>query len=128
MELKDLVIKCHNYALEKGFWENDKRLATMDGVLMTVNGVDETLNTRNYIINQKMLLVISELIEAMEALRNNKSTGVINILKNNFEEEIADTFIRLFDLCGYLEIDIEKHIALKMAVNKLRPYKHDKEF
>ena len=33
-----------------------------------------------------------------------------NFLEKNFNEEIADTFIRLFDLSGGLDIDIEKEI------------------
>jgi NTP pyrophosphatase (non-canonical NTP hydrolase) len=52
---------------------------------------------------------------------------LINI-KDTFEDEIADVFIRLFDLCGYMDIDIEKHIQAKMQYNKTRPYKHDKKY
>lgn len=43
---------------------------------------------------------------------------------DNFTEEIADTFIRLFDLCGYLDIDISKAVADKVEYNKTRPYRH----
>jgi NTP pyrophosphatase (non-canonical NTP hydrolase) len=28
-------------------------------------------------------------------------------IKDTFEDEIADVFLRLFDLCGYLELDLE---------------------
>jgi len=44
----------------------------------------------------------------------------------NFKEELADTFIRLFDLCGGLKIDIEEEIEKKANKNKARPYKHGK--
>ena len=40
--------------------------------------------------------------------------------------ELADTFIRLLDLCGGLGIDIEQEIAKKSEKNKSRPYKHGK--
>lgn len=47
-------------------------------------------------------------------------------IKDTFEDELADVFLRLMDLCGELNIDIERHIKLKSAYNKLRPYKHGK--
>ena len=49
-------------------------------------------------------------------------------IKDTFEDEIADTFIRLMDLVGALEIDIDKHIELKRQFNSLREYKHGKAF
>ena len=68
---------------------------------------------------EKLMLVVTELSEAMEAYRHAD--------RKNFEEEIADTFIRLFDICGSINIDIENEIKKKMEVNKLRPQKHGKE-
>lgn len=49
-------------------------------------------------------------------------------IKNSFEDEIADTIIRLFDLCGAKGIDIEWHIAKKLRYNKTRPHKHGRAF
>ena len=49
-------------------------------------------------------------------------------IKDTFEDEIADAFLRLMDLCGMLDIDIEKHIIMKSEYNKLRPAKHGKEY
>jgi NTP pyrophosphatase (non-canonical NTP hydrolase) len=40
--------------------------------------------------------------------------------------ELADTAIRLFDLAGSLNIDLEKEISKKMKVNEGRPIKHGK--
>ncbi|MCK5644382.1 MAG: hypothetical protein KAJ19_26520 [Gammaproteobacteria bacterium] len=64
------------------------------------------------------MLIVTELAEAMEAHRLQD--------QENFTEEIADTFIRLLDLCGGLKIDIEEAIAKKSNKNKTRPYKHGK--
>ena len=47
-------------------------------------------------------------------------------IKDTFEDEIADAFLRLMDLCGEYGIDIEKHIQMKAEYNKLRPNKHGK--
>ena len=49
-------------------------------------------------------------------------------IKDTFEDEIADAFMRLMDLCAELEIDIEAHIRAKFAYNELRPTKHGKEY
>jgi hypothetical protein len=34
----------------------------------------------------------------------------------------------LFDLCGGLGVDLEKHIEMKMKYNSMRGYKHGKKF
>lgn len=64
----------------------------------------------------KLMLVVSELGEATEAVRQRDYA--------NFQEEIADTLIRLLDICGTMGIDIEKVIKDKMVVNKGRPIRH----
>lgn len=65
-------------------------------------------------------LVHSELSEALEADRKGD--------KEHVAEELADVFIRLADLCGGLEIDIESAILAKMEKNKDRPRMHGKEY
>jgi len=68
----------------------------------------------------KLMLCVTELSEAMEAYRDNNRT--------NFDEEIADVFIRLLDICGALYIDIEKEIEKKMMANVNRPKLHGRKF
>lgn len=99
-----------------------------------------------------LMLIVSELGEACEADRKNKHADFIAFreailridarsdssekfksafeahIKDTFEDEIADAFLRLMDLCGEHHIDIEQHIRLKAEYNKLRPYKHGKEY
>ena len=64
----------------------------------------------------KLMLVVTELGEATEAVRHNDLA--------NFKEELADTFIRLLDICGTMNIDPDEIIADKMKVNRDRPYRH----
>ena len=94
LSLKDWSDLCHQTAKEKGFW-------------------DEKRN-----IGEALMLIVTELAEAMEAHRVSD--------QENFKEELADTFIRLFDLCGGLEINIQEEIEKKAKRNKERPYKHGK--
>lgn len=69
-------------------------------------------------LGEALMLIVTELAEAMEAYRHQDDA--------NFREEMADTFIRLLDLCGGLHIDIEQEISKKYEKNKNRPYKHGK--
>lgn len=66
----------------------------------------------------KLMLVVSEVSEAAEAVRHND--------KANFVEELADTLIRLFDIMHTCGLDIETEMRRKMAVNETRPLKHGK--
>lgn len=70
-------------------------------------------------MNAKLMLVVSELSEACEAVRHGDVA--------NFKEEIADAFIRLFDISGsYAGMNIEDEIQKKMEVNEGRPQMHGK--
>lgn len=94
LSVQEMCDYCHSIAKSKGFW-------------------DEKRNT-----GEALMLVVTELAEAMEAHRKQDEA--------NFKEELADTFIRLFDLCGGYGIDVETEIMKKCEKNKTRPYKHGK--
>jgi NTP pyrophosphatase (non-canonical NTP hydrolase) len=109
-------------------------------------------------VPELLMLIVSELSEGLEALRKdhyadksvvtdlyndlvvnshdeefilNESDWKVSFeksVKNTFEDEMADVAIRLFDLCGGLNVDLEKHIDLKMKYNSMRGYKHGKKF
>jgi NTP pyrophosphatase (non-canonical NTP hydrolase) len=76
-----------------------------------------TVTRRNQMLG-KLMLVVSEVAEAAESVRHNEP--------DSFREEIADVLIRLFDICGTMEIDIGKEIERKMKINKTRPIRHGK--
>lgn len=103
-------------------------------------------------IGELLMLVTSELAEALEADRKNKhtdnhylqemlvndyswedsklsfTTGFKRDIKDTFEDEIADAVIRLFDLAGGLNIDLDFHIKHKREYNKTREAKHGKSY
>lgn len=125
MHIRNLVKESHKTAILKGFWGNDN-------------------------IPEKIMLIVTELSEAVEALRRNnrqpykiainevtKRKNKFNVKigkakrvwsKDTFEDEIADTFIRLADLCGQMNIDVEWQLGEKMKYNKKREHLHGKEF
>ncbi len=68
---------------------------------------------------EKLMLVVTEISEAAEAVRHNNY--------QNFVEELADTVIRILDICGTCKIDLDRAITMKMYYNATRPEKHGKE-
>ena len=76
---------------------------------------------------EKIALIVSELGEAVEELRHNKPVSyTVNGKPEGVLMELADTVIRIADMCGYNQWDLEGAIKEKMAFNATRPYKHGK--
>lgn len=109
--------------VEKGFYEKPKNIAEM------------------------LCLIHSEVSEALEADRKDKYASFENItfincwkedadfiknyfekVKGTFEEEMADIFIRVLDLCAYKGINIEQHVRAKMRYNLSREKYHGKKY
>jgi NTP pyrophosphatase (non-canonical NTP hydrolase) len=152
MEISKLIEESHKVAVEHGFW--DIKCPICKGVPTENNdcefcggkGLIKARDENDFNVAEKLMLCVSELAEAMEALRKNHRADLEayysnlifpsnkekdlfeKYIKNSFCDEIADTFIRLGDLCGMLKIDITPYIHLKMAYNKNRSYKHGKKF
>ena len=61
-------------------------------------------------------LIHSEIAEATEAAR----VGKVDLQL----EELADTIIRIADYCGYRQWDLTQALAVKMAYNKTRSFRH----
>jgi len=114
MNINELVQQSHENAVNKGFWED------IDLEWHKVAFKNPAVNIDTNAIGNRLMLIVSELAEAQEGLRHNN--------RENFKEELADVCIRVFDLCGGLDIDLEAEIIKKMKKNKDRPYKHNKAF
>lgn len=90
-------------------------------------------------IDQKLLLVISEICEAQNELRDGHALNEIYysggedihpspIKPEGFPVEIADAIIRLLDITHAVGIDIDYIINLKLDYNQTRPPKHGRQF
>jgi len=121
--LNELSEEIHADQVAKGFYDTPRE----DGTLL--------------------MLINSELCEAMEALRHNKYSNIEqfeyyyehsenkdfktlfeNNIKDTHEDEIVDALIRIFDYAAYKKIDLAWHTIHKLQYNALRPYKHNKKF
>ena len=116
MEIKELIQKAHENAVQHGFWEDWNRLQEE---MFTIE-CPELVYAHNSAIGNMLMLIVSEVSEAQEGLRHGDM--------DNFKEELADICIRTFDLAKGLDIDLEYEILKKMQFNKTRPYKHGKSF
>jgi hypothetical protein len=120
------------------------------------NATEHGFHDRTAIFGELLMLVVSELSEALEADRagswapekfpvsypkvvegapaitfdmDNVELAVYEAhVRGTVEEEVADAVIRLLDLAGVYGIDLDWHVAAKMAYNKTRPPKHGKKY
>lgn len=108
------------------------------------NNVEKGFNKPEYNVGELLMLITSELGEALESHRKGKfsnwesfqndSNNIGELesfklhIKDTFEDEIADATIRLLDLSARLNIDLERHINAKVEFNKTRPYLHGKKY
>lgn len=70
-------------------------------------------------VGEMLMLVTSELAEALEADRKNLKDSHLPH-RDGFEVEIADALIRLFDIAGGLGLDLNGAFAEKMEYNANR--------
>ena len=132
--MEQLIKKAHEVAKEKGFWETERNVPEI--LMLIVSELSEGLEAlrKDHYADKA---VVKDLLQDLELDRTDEEFTIKALefkvkfedgVKSSFEDEIADVAIRLFDLCGGLNIDLQKHIELKMMYNSMRAYKHGKKF
>jgi len=74
---------------------------------------------KNYVYATKLMLVVSEIAEAMEGMRKDKMDEHLPHRKS-VEVELADALIRIFDLAGKMNLDLGSAVIEKMRYNQVR--------
>jgi len=112
--LRSVQKQVHENSRDKGFWNGDAN--------------------RN--IPTKLMLIVSEIGEAMEADRKgnpiseklgdklSRETGIKQLDETVFAEEMADAVIRIMDLCEWMSIDLASVILAKAKYNATREKMH----
>lgn len=143
--IKKIAFHANKTANSKGFWDDDNEFIEY---LQKNNQEKFAKVFNNYRITTRIALVITELGEAVEAVRTSERRhanmkaftrdvlegdvdfvdAFIDHLKHTPEEELADAVIRLFDMCEELYPYTWKIMFAKMAYNQTRGRKHGKKF
>ena len=117
--LNEITHAAHSNSVDKGFWD-DQKLA------FNTTRLDRERVQRT--IPEKLALIHSEVSEALEDYRDGAMVTTVEEKGKpvGFPSELADIVIRVCDLAGALEIDLDAEIARKMRHNAGRPRKHGK--
>lgn len=101
-----LVDACHGASKNAGWWRD---LSTGESII-----------TRPHVVGEKLMLVVSEVAEAMEGHRKGLPDDKLPH-RPMIEVELADAVIRIADLAGALGLDLGGAIVEKLAFNAVRP-------
>ena len=97
---------CHEASSNAGWWHD----------LHT----GEPIVTRPHVVGEKLMLIVSEVAEAMEGHRKGLQDDKLPH-RPMIEVELADAVIRIADLAGALGLDLGGAIAEKLSFNSVRP-------
>lgn len=106
MDIADLVQRSHQYAVQRGFWDNESvRESELrnEGLLLT--------------------LIASEAFEALSEHREGLPGW-----EERCAKELADVVIRVSDFCGAMNWDLTDAIMAVQDASVKRPSKHGKRY
>ena len=144
--LNQLRDEIHANAKEKGFYDNPKEIGTL--LMLVVSELAEALDAdradyfcdfRKYEECRKEAFEFKHKQEtdvrfmprspsSIQSSEEIEKNAYDIYIKNSFEDELADVIIRVLDICGYLDINIERNVLAKMRYNKTRDKLHSKKY
>ena len=112
--IETLQRKIHQGNVDAGWWTD----------LDTLQSLAEECRIRTRfgkaLVAEKLVLIHSEISEAMEAARKNLKDDKLPH-RSGVEVELADAVIRILDLAGALQLDLAGAIQEKLIFNSTRP-------
>lgn len=144
--LNQLRDEIHANAKEKGFYDNPKEIGTL--LMLVVSELAEALEAdradyfcdfRKYEERKKYSFELKHKQETDVNFMTRSPSSIQSseeiekeafeiYIKNTFEDELADVIIRVLDIYGYFNIDIERNVLAKMEYNKTREKMHSKRY
>lgn len=142
----------HDLNKRKGFYDYEQDVKLVENVLPEWKAAAQSMEELDYLkeleaferiladykrclIERKLLLVIGEVCEAHEELRNGHNPKEIYFNEGEHKDkpegfgiETADAHIRLFDLEKAVGLDTEYNMTIKHEYNETRSYKHGRSF
>lgn len=110
----------HKTCRDKGFWVD------RDNVRMTGRPVAGG-RPKQFAINESLMLIVTEIAEACEAVRNGNPPDDKVPQFSGLEAELADAVIRIMDLAAGYDLDVAGAIIAKAEFNKTREHLHGKK-
>lgn len=111
--MSDLVYEAHENASAHGFHDAHRRIILACDEDMCGEDAERAVNL------EMLAKIASEVGEAVSAIQHGDDALM--------HEELADICIRVFDMAGWLGIDLGSHIIGKMQKNRQRPFLHGKK-
>jgi len=97
---------CHAASVASGWWHD-------------LHSGEPISTDTKHLVGEKLMLIVSEISEAMEGHRKNQMDDKLPHRKM-VEVELADALIRIFDLGGAMELDLAGAVVEKLIFNLSR--------
>lgn len=121
-ELRD---KIYQNAKDKGFWDKERNMG--ESLMLVVTELAEALEVHRASGHIKEFTEGQKL--SLEKMSDEEFAETFSIMvKDSFHDEMADVLIRVLDLCGGHNIDIDWHVKMKMRYNATRARLHGKNY
>lgn len=123
--LNELRDKIYTNAKLKGFWDQERNIG--EALMLIVTELAEGLETHR---KTGTIKLVDEMVKkSMSEMTDDEFKEHFALMvKDSFQDEMADALIRILDLCGGLDIDIDWHVAAKMRYNSTRARLHGKQY
>jgi len=108
-----VAIEVHRVNEMNGWWKDREAIIRLHA------------NGQHQVILAALALVVSEVAEAMEAIRKHEAdTWTDTTTKDTFARELAGATVRIMDLAAWTGVDLGEAIRAELEANKARGYKH----